>query len=712
MSGRSSSFYREKGQDILLKGISSEKITSKYDKSNPLLRAFLTLTEFSGFKIAEIDEAALNQAADKIRFLSDSQNVRAYNFQLPSDWGQKIIDPFMVQDKDENWFVIKRKLTGYKVYDPINEEYLKLTAAFKESLKEEAVLLLPASPAKGISLFKMISTSMRTVKADTLIFAFFSILSALVSAVVPVGINFVLGTLIPAKSESRILIFGMALVCFAVSGLCVSIAVNRIKARIQIRWQSDFFLCFCERVLRMPSGVIQKLSYQLSGDMMALLASLATIISAALMLAVYIVQLIISYIQMRHYGSGLEAAVLPPVLIYILVCILLAVLKYINNKKSMNQESSLTAQRQELFNGMENIKGNSDEELFYYRYAIAYDRSLRTKKKSQIYMQLLSGAATVISAIVALMAYLSISQGKEISLASLMAFISALTLSVNYFGSIFTQLSDLLSGLPYIKRAENILLEPTEAVSGTEEGGTISGEISLDHVCFKYEGMSRDIIHDLCLHIKPGEHIGIVGGSGSGKSTLLRLMLGFEKPDKGIVSYDDYDMSVCDAAVIRQQFGVVLQDAQLISGSIKKNISLSSSPDMDRVKEAARKADILDDIEAMPMKFETIVSNESATISGGQKQRIVIARSLMNDPKILFFDEATSALDNKSQAHVQRSVDELKATCVIVAHRLSTIQNCDRIILLDQGRIAEEGSFEELMEQNGKFAAMARRNIL
>ena len=240
----------------------------------------------------------------------------------------------------------------------------------------------------------------------------------------------------------------------------------------------------------------------------------------------------------------------------------------------------------------------------------------------------------------------------------------------------------------------------------------ISGNIELTNVSFSYSEGSRSVLRNLSLVIQPGEYVGIVGPSGCGKSTLMKLMLGFLKPTEGKVSFDGLDMERYNLRSLRRQFGVVLQDAAVLTGSITRNIALTDDADMDLVKEAARQAAVLDDIEAMPMKFHTMLSGEAEIISGGQRQRIVLARALMRHPKILFLDEATSAIDNVAQKTIKDNLDKLGITRIVIAHRLSTVVNCDRILVLDEGRIAEMGTYQQLMEKNGLFAHMARRNIL
>jgi ATP-binding cassette subfamily C protein len=211
--------------------------------------------------------------------------------------------------------------------------------------------------------------------------------------------------------------------------------------------------------------------------------------------------------------------------------------------------------------------------------------------------------------------------------------------------------------------------------------------------------------------VKPGEFIAFVGGSGCGKSTLLRLLLGFERPQSGSIYYDGQDLSTLDVRSVRQQLGVVLQESRVLPTDIYRNIVGSSARTIDDAWEAASMAGLAEDVKQMPMGMHTVVSEGGGTFSGGQRQRLLIARALVNRPKIIFFDEATSALDNRAQAIVTQSMDQLAVTRIVIAHRLSTVVNADRIFYFEGGQIKEEGTYAQLIAKAGAFAALAKRQI-
>ena len=266
---------------------------------------------------------------------------------------------------------------------------------------------------------------------------------------------------------------------------------------------------------------------------------------------------------------------------------------------------------------------------------------------------------------------------------------------------------------PVLEMAEPILQAEPEVSEKREAVTGVSGSIEISHVSFRYEENRNYILTDMNLKISAGEYVAIVGRTGCGKSTLVRLMLGFEQPETGSIFYDHHDLSKIDPRSLRKHIGVVIQNGSLFQGDIYSNIAISAPElTLEEAWQAAETAGIADDIRKMPMGMQTVIAEGQGGISGGQKQRLMIARAIAPKPKILIFDEATSALDNKTQKQVSDALDKLHCTRVVIAHRLSTIRNCDRILMMDQGKIIEEGTYEELIRKQGAFADMVARQRL
>ena len=293
----------------------------------------------------------------------------------------------------------------------------------------------------------------------------------------------------------------------------------------------------------------------------------------------------------------------------------------------------------------------------------------------------------------------------------------AFNVSFGMVSMAFTALAQTVTSISEIKPTLEIVRpffdnEP-EMASEQEEVADLTGEIEINGVTFGYDEDAPPILNDLSFKVSPGQYVAIVGKTGCGKSTLVRLLLGFETPQKGSVCYDGKDLRRLDKKSLRRKIGTVMQDGRLFAGDIYSNIVISA-PHLSQKDAwaAAELAGIADDIRNMPMGMNTFICEGQGGISGGQKQRLMIARAVAPKPKILIFDEATSALDNITQKNVSEALDAMNCTRVIIAHRLSTIRHCDRIIVLDGGRIAEDGTYEELMEKNGFFADLVSRQKL
>ena len=370
------------------------------------------------------------------------------------------------------------------------------------------------------------------------------------------------------------------------------------------------------------------------------------------------------------------------------------------------KESGMSYQ---MISGIRKIRLSGAEKRAFARWGKLYAAEAGLLYNPPLFLKI-APAITLSISLVGVMVMYALAYRSGVGVAEYFAFNSA----YGMVSGAFMALSGIAAGLARIKPMLDMARPIMEAEPEISEDKVVvtglSGGIELNNVTFRYTEDMPPVLDDLSLKIHPGEYVAIVGRTGCGKSTLMRLMLGFETPQKGSVYYDGRDLKRTDLKSLRRRIGAVMQNGKLFTGDIFSNITISAPwLTMDDAWEAAELAGLADDIRAMPMGMNTLISEGQGGVSGGQKQRLLIARAVAPKPAILMFDEATSALDNITQKQVSDALDRMKCTRIVIAHRLSTIKQCDRILVLENGRIAEDGTYDELIARGGAFADLVAR---
>ena len=364
-----------------------------------------------------------------------------------------------------------------------------------------------------------------------------------------------------------------------------------------------------------------------------------------------------------------------------------------------------------IFSGIQKIKLTGSEKRAFTRWATNYRGCAAIEYNPPLFLRLSPAFSALFTLGGTALLYFCAVQGK-VAPSDYIAFTVAYGMISGAVMSMAGIIPSLAQVGPLLRMSAPVMEALPEVEEHAAQVSFLSGAIEVSNLSFRYAEDGPLVLNDLNLKIRPGEYVGVVGKSGCGKSTLLRLLLGFEEPQSGGIYYDDYDLSKVDKPSLRRNIGTCLQSGSLFPGDVYSNITITAPwSTQDDAWEAARLAGIDKDIAALPMGMHTLISEGGGGFSGGQKQRILIARALLNKPSLIFFDEATSALDNISQKQVADNLDTLGCTRVVIAHRFSTIRHCDRIIVLDKGEIAEEGTFDELMANGKLFYEMSKRQL-
>ena len=487
------------------------------------------------------------------------------------------------------------------------------------------------------------------------------------------------------------------------------IAVNRIRTKASISVASAFMM----RMLSLPATFFRGYNAgELASRSTAATTLVELIVANVLSLGTTAVFSLLYVVQIGQFTPALMWPAVGIIVVTVALSLATSIVQMRVTSKQMQYAAKENGKSFALIHGVQKVKLAGAEKRAFAQWARTYTKSAELQYNPPFFLKV-SGAANLAVSLAGAIVLYYLAATSGVSPSDYIAFFAAYGMVTGAFMALAgvvqasAQIKPILDMMKPILEAEPEVAEDKEIITG------LFGRIELNDVRFRYDASMPYVIDGMNLLIRPGEYVAIVGKSGCGKSTLVRLLLGFETPEKGAIYYDGKDMTTLDLRSLRRRIGAVTQDGTLFSESIYANITISA-PHLSEEEawEAAEIAGIADDIRAMPMGMQTVISEGSGGISGGQKQRLMIARAVAPKPRVLIFDEATSALDNLTQKQVSEALDALKCTRIVVAHRLSTIKNCDRILYLEGGRIVEDGTYDELIEKGGLFAELVERQRL
>ncbi|TCD47940.1 NHLP bacteriocin export ABC transporter permease/ATPase subunit [Chlorobium sp. N1] len=690
------------------------------ETSDPLLAACMMVGRAAGIAITAPPPEAEGSHEDPLQAICRYSGVRVRRVTLHGDrgWWEHENGPILAFLKEEGRPValLPEASGGYRLADPAGGGEGRIDAAVAAGIDgERAWVFYRPLPQKALLGREIIGFGLRGSGKDLTLTLFYGIAGALLGLLTPILTGILFGTVIPHSSRSQLLQLSLILAASVVAtsgfGLARQLALMRLQTRMDMHVQPALI----DRLLNLPSTFFRKFS---SGDLtMRVLgvSQIKEILSSAVMTTILGLLFGLSNLLLLFYYSW-QLALLALLLTLLLVGLTAGVSyrQLVLNTQMLEVRGRISGLLGNLLTGIAKIRVTGTEKSAFSQWAGLFARERTLAFEAGGLQNVL--ATTTASFPVVAMAVIVVSAGSmlfgtHLDSGSFIAFTTAYTsFQTSLIQSAMTIIASL-NVVPLYERIRPVFESVPEATEHQAQPGRLQGRIEVQNVDFRYAEDSPQILHDVSLRVEPGEFVAIVGGSGSGKSTLLRLLLGFEKPDLGTVSYDGVDLSTLNVQAVRRQIGVVMQNGQLQPGFVLHSIIGSSTLTVDEAWEAAKMAGIDEDIRAMPMGMYTVLSEGSGTISGGQKQRLLIAGALVRKPSVIFFDEATSALDNRTQEVVSESLDGLRSTRIVIAHRLSTIRNADRIYCLEGGRIVQQGTYEELMAVEGFFRELAIRQI-
>ena len=650
---------------------------------------------------------------EQLEFLLRPHGIMRRNINLEKGFYKDAFGAMLAVRKDNESVValVPYGMSGYCFLDSTTGKRVRVNNSNEDLFEKEAIAFYVPFPLKKLGIVDLLKYIVGVLSiVDYVMVALATLAITLVGMLIPKIQNMLLGDVLESKSIQALMATAIFLLCVSISTMLLTstkaIILSRINTKISVTVEAATMM----RVLSLPADFFKEYSAgELSQRVEYVNTLCSMLVENVLQLGLSAVFSLVYIIQIFNYAPSLVWPALIILIITVGFSIISAIVQMKISKQEMDLASKESGMSFALISGIQKIKLSGAEKRAFARWGNLYAKRAELTYNPSMFIKInsvITLAITLIGTIV--MYYMAIKS--RVSVNDYFAFNTSYGMVSGAFMSVAGITLIVAQIKPILEIIEPFLNTVPEVSEGKQVVTKLSGGIELNNVSFRYNENMPLILDDLSLKIRPGQYVAIVGKTGCGKSTLLRLLLGFERAQKGAIYYDGKDINTMDLKSLRQKIGVVMQDGKLFQGDIFSNITIAAPfLTMDEAWEAAELSGLAEDIRNMPMGMYTLISEGSGGISGGQRQRMMIARAIAPKPRILMFDEATSALDNLTQKKVADSLGSLKCTRIVIAHRLSTIKQCDRIIVLDKGKIIEEGKYDELIAKNGFFAELVSR---
>ena len=686
----------------------------QHDRLSNAREAISAILEYYRFKPGEIPES-IQDVEEHMEYALRPHGIMYRMVELKDDWYRTSFGPLIALRKQDKSMVpvFPRALRGYYYFDS-NGKKISVNRSNASEFETQARCFYRALAQHSLGMKDLLMFNRNCLSAaDVTLLVVLSFLVVLSGMLIPGITRALTGFVLNSGDLSFLWGTAVFMLAAALSQQVFTASREVIISRIGIKTGIFLESAVMMRLLNLPAAFFRRYS---SGELSSRVQSIRLmndlLVNNVISLGLLSLASCVYLIQIARYAPSLVLSSFCIILAVMIVILITCRFQISVTRKQLEYDAKENGSSFALISGVQKIKVAGAEKRAFSAWAEKYEKSAVLQYDPPAFLKINKAVITGVTLAGTILLYLTAVETKVMP-SYYIAFNAAYGLMLGAFINISNVIPDISRIRPLFDLAKPILEEVPEVSEDRDIVSSVSGGIELNDVYFRYEDSAQWIVNGMNLKIRPGEYLAVVGKTGCGKSTLVRLLLGFEMPERGAVYYDGKELRDLDLRSLRRRIGVVTQDGSLFQGSIYSNIAISAPfLSMDEAWEAAETAGIADDIRAMPMGMYTHVSENGGGISGGQKQRIMIARAIAPKPKILIFDEATSALDNKTQKQISEALDQLQCTRIVIAHRLSTIKNCDRILYLENGRIAESGTYEELIEKRGLFCELVERQRL
>ena len=621
------------------------------------------------------------------------------------------------RSEDEQPVVLVPSQWGnYREIDPITKKTRRLHSRNIDTLSEHAWMFYPTTPIDSVKPKDLLRLALKGSKPDLLRLVLTGFTHGLISLIPAFAIGFVVSQVNTEWSTAVLSTLVITLLAFAILGGLFHLAQSSAMMRIEARSVSRLEASFWDRLIRLPPRVLRQ---QSSGDLAMsgmtfqnLRDGLQGVVADSFLSILFLLPI---FIVIFSYDAYLGSTALFVSLISLSIAVFLGVRQINPQSLMISATRTVTGKLFQIIGGITKLRMEAAEGSAYDIWA----RDYRQQKQAELDLASIEGHSRAFGAALpfltagVLLLVIDTTTGKHIPLADFLVVFFVFLAFQSAVSKLCGSLGVVAATIPALRQLQPLLGETLEADAQGESVDYLGGGVLFDRISFRYEEEGRLILDDVTIEANPGEFIAIAGESGAGKSTIFRLALGLDTPNAGAVYYDGRDLRHLNLKQVRRQIGAVPQSVGLHPQDLWDN--LMSHHDNVRTSEvwsAARAAKVEDAIKAMPMGMMTVVGTNGSVLSGGESQRVTIARSIISKPNVMLLDEATNWLDNENQAEVMQNLTSLTSTRIVIAHRLSTLQQADRIYVLKDGKVAEVGSFEDLLESDGIFTDLVKRQIV
>lgn len=673
------------------------------------------ILKFYHVKAVEVPES-ITDMNEVLEYIMRPHGIMRRTVHLDKGWYKDAVGAMLGTRTDDGSVValIPSNVAGYRFFDRKTGRFVHINRSNAGMIDRDAICFYKPFPLEKMGVGKLMKYIWEQISLSDFIIIMGSMaVATLVGMVLPHVNKLLFGDVLDSGSTTALLGAGIFMLSATISSMIFggvrTLANSRVNTKLSINVEAaammrmlslpaEFFKDYSSGELSNRLQYINSLSNQLVS--MVLSTTLSSLFSLA-----YVFQIFL-------YAPALVAPSIIMTLLSILITVCTVFLQMNISKRTMIAGSKVSGITYALITGVQKIRLSGAEKRAFSRWAKAYSEQAALTYNPPVFLKVSGVISTAVSLIGTMVMYFFAIQS-HVSVAEYYAFNTAYGMVSAAFMSLAGIALSIAQIKPTLEMVKPFFETVPEVAQDKEVITRLSGGVELSNISFRYKEDMPLVLDNLSLKIRPGEYVAIVGKTGCGKSTLMRILLGFETPQRGAVYYDSKDLKRIDVKSLRRKIGSVMQNGKLFTGDIYSNITIAAPwLTLDDAWEAAEIAGLAEDIRQMPMGMNTLLSEGQGGVSGGQRQRILIARAVAPKPKILMFDEATSALDNITQKQVSDALDKMKCTRIVIAHRLSTIRQCDRIIVLDKGRIIEDGTYDELLSLNGYFSELVARQRL